>query len=447
MPEVSLPPILSRDAAAALLGIAPATLHRWESERRIPFSRLSQKVTLYVLDDLVAFVRSKTVPPLGAMPRPSFPRTAPAGTSNVFAAGVPPTGSMRKPPNVLKTTSGWRIDYRVGGKRVRRRYRDKSEAERTAAEVYLRQMGTTPMEARPEEPTQSPLFRDAAHNHMELVTPEHTASTVDRDRIHIESMLVPEFGDRPVAKITTAEITAFRNKRAKAMSPATVNRDLSLLSAIFRNSMQTGLVKDNPVKRVKRLHEASKEARPLSRDEAKRLIEAAETPLRELIIVALFTGMRPGELFHLRWVDCNFEGKFVEVVSRKDFVTKTKRSRRIPMNADVAQALRSVRDYHARARLISSSGQPAELVFPDEATGQAHSRIRASWEAVCRKARIEPRRFYDLRHSFGSWASLAGEDLFSLQRWMGHASIVTTQRYARHRPQEFRGKLDDLTLG
>lgn len=73
--------------------------------------------------------------------------------------------------------------------------------------------------------------------------------------------------------------------------------------------------------------------------------------------------------------------------------------------------------------------------------------VGKAWDAACKKAKLGHRRLYDVRHSFGVWMALAGEDLFSLQRWMGHQSIVTTQRYAKHRPQNFRGKLDDLTLG
>jgi hypothetical protein len=60
-------PLLTRVQMAAVLGISPETLLRWEGERRIPFCRLSQKVTLYVLADVVAFVRTMSVPPVGAM--------------------------------------------------------------------------------------------------------------------------------------------------------------------------------------------------------------------------------------------------------------------------------------------------------------------------------------------------------------------------------------------
>jgi DNA-binding XRE family transcriptional regulator len=70
----TLPPILTRNAMACVLGISPDTLLRWEGERRIPFCRLTQKVTVYVLEDVVQFVRTKTVPALGAMPLPPLPR-------------------------------------------------------------------------------------------------------------------------------------------------------------------------------------------------------------------------------------------------------------------------------------------------------------------------------------------------------------------------------------
>ena len=64
----TLPPIVSREQVAALLDISPQTLLRWEGERRIPFCRLSQKVTVYVLEDVVSFIRTKTVPAAGALP-------------------------------------------------------------------------------------------------------------------------------------------------------------------------------------------------------------------------------------------------------------------------------------------------------------------------------------------------------------------------------------------
>ena len=88
----------------------------------------------------------------------------------------------------------------------------------------------------------------------------------------------------------------------------------------------------------------------------------------------------------------------------------------------------------------------SELVFPSKRTGGVQHDFRTSWESACRRAGVWPMRVYDLRHTFGCWAAMKGEDLFTLQRWMGHASITTTQRYAKHRPEEFRGKLDDLEL-
>ncbi len=354
---------------------------------------------------------------------------------------------MRRPPNITETDAGWQIDYRLGAKRFRFTYRTRTDAERAASEIYLAQFA--PAQPAPAAPLlQVTMFKDAANLHLETVEPEHAASTADRDRCRVEQTLLPAFGERPLHEITAAEIIEYRNRRKQTVAAGTVNRELALMSAIFKTCIDVhGLVTENPVRRVKRLKEVSKEANPLTREEARLLLDAAETPLTELIAVAIFTGLRPGELFHLRWVDVDFEHRFVNVTSRREFVTKTRRSRQVPMNVDAEKALRAAQAYQARLRLSKEGAWQSEFVFANDDTGAALVDIGKSWEAACKKAGVGHRRLYDLRHTFGTWMALAGEDLFSLQRWMGHQSIVTTQRYARHRPANFRGKLDDLTLG
>jgi integrase len=358
---------------------------------------------------------------------------------------------VRKPPHIKKTSAGWQIDYRVGGRRYRRLFERRMDAERASAQVFAAYGATLlGMFQSPPEPAssaESVLLKDAAERHLALVKPERTVETQRADQERFNQVILPRFGHRPIHEITTADVLEFRNDRVKTVSPATTNRELSTLSCVFRSAITLGLVAENPVLKVKRLHEVSAEAKPFSPEEVKLLLEHARPPLREFIVVAAFTGMRPGELRHLRWVDVDFEGKFIEVASRKDFVTKTKRSRRIPMNADSEKALRAVHAFQARKRLRKQGEWTTELVFPNLVTGMAARDFRTSWETTCRAAGLWPRRVYDLRHTFGCWAAMKGEDLFTLQRWMGHASITTTQRYAKHRPQEFRGKLDDLTLG
>jgi hypothetical protein len=87
MSIANLPPILSREQLAVLLGISSETLLRWEGERRIPFCRLTQKVTVYVVEDVVQFIRTKTIPPTGAMSLPHRPQAQGPGR------GVPSHGS------------------------------------------------------------------------------------------------------------------------------------------------------------------------------------------------------------------------------------------------------------------------------------------------------------------------------------------------------------------
>lgn len=353
---------------------------------------------------------------------------------------------MRKPPRIERTAAGWRIDYRIGTKRHRRNFEKKIDAERAAAEIYMAQANPLAGLQASAPPRNIVAFSEAAKAHLDLVRPEHTASTNGRDKERVAQVLVPFFGDRPIDEIVVADLLAFRNARANCNSAGTVNRDLTLLSAIFRSAVQLGFVADNPVRKVKRLHEVSTEAKPFTLEDAKSLIDSAETPLKELIVTMLLTGMRPGEALHLRWIDCDFEKKFLQIASRKDFQTKTRRSRRIPMHAAVEVALRSVQAFQARIRLKKAGVWSTELVFPNRRNGKPMRDFRTSWAAACERAKVGYHRVYDMRHTFATWAAMKGEDLFTLQRWMGHQNISTTERYAKHRPDEFRGKVDDLEL-
>jgi integrase len=158
------------------------------------------------------------------------------------------------------------------------------------------------------------------------------------------------------------------------------------------------------------------------------------------------TGLREGELCALRW--CDVDWKAAKIRVRRNYVLgeittpKSRRSQRaVPMHDDVAGEL---------DRLFkASSGQgDDDLVFADPCNGGALDEPILSKAAILRRykrslkaAKLDDGRFHDLRHTYGTEMAAAGVPMRTLQEWMGHASIETTERYADFAPNRHEADL------
>jgi integrase len=185
----------------------------------------------------------------------------------------------------------------------------------------------------------------------------------------------------------------------------------------------------------------------LTPPEIRRLLDAADEPVRMLILCAVLTGMRRGELLGLRWEDVDLEGHRIFVrraLWRGKFVTpKSRRSRR---TIDLAPTLRAT-----LARL--SSRFQGGLVFcnadgsPIDPDNFAHR----DWARVLRRAELRRIRFHDLRHTYASLLIAQGAHPKYIQAQLGHASIQTTlDRYGHLMPDAHAAearKLDCLVFG
>ncbi|MCB1153830.1 site-specific integrase, partial [bacterium] len=144
---------------------------------------------------------------------------------------------------------------------------------------------------------------------------------------------------------------------------------------------------------------------------------------------AIFTGMRAGELFGLRWADVDLERRLITVRRSFDKPTKSGHVRHVPILDVLYPVLRSWRLQNAN-----------DLVFPN-AAGNMHTPsprlVKETFPAILKTAKLPPMRFHDLRHTFASQWVMRGGDLFKLQKILGHADQQMVQRYAHLAPEAF----------
>jgi integrase len=263
--------------------------------------------------------------------------------------------------------------------------------------------------------------------------------------------------DKPISEISAWLMEKWRAEQLKqGKKPATVNRDIAALKAALSKAVEWELIRVNPIARVKPSRVDNKtKVRYLTHNEEARLRDtliARETRmrterisanqwrgqrgyeeypdlsgctfadhLRPMVLLAINTGMRRGELFHLSWSNVNFYTRTLTVDGTK---AKSGHTRHIPMNQEALEILQNW-----RAQTTDS-----DLVFPAK-EGKPFDNIRKSWTAVLRAAEINNFRFHDLRHHFASRLVMSGVDLNTVRELLGHADLAMTLRYAHLAPE------------
>jgi integrase len=212
--------------------------------------------------------------------------------------------------------------------------------------------------------------------------------------------------------ITLHDVEAYgRARRAMGVSGATVNREFAALGRMFTKA---GL--PSPVSRAVFYPEAPGRTRFLSAEERARLEQVMDPAAWRIVELAIETGMRRGELFHLAWAEVDLTNAIVTVPR-----AKSGRTRFVYLSARAIELLQS----------LPSRGR-SPWVFPNaHGTGPiaATNWIRRVFVPALREAGIENFRFHDLRHTFASRLAAAGVQQAFLQELLGHASPAMSRRY------------------
>jgi integrase len=260
---------------------------------------------------------------------------------------------------------------------------------------------------------EAPDFSKFVEEFLTWSQAQNKASTHKRYRVSSKPLL--KYFRGKVSEIDMASVERFKVSRLKECSPAGVNRDLAALRYMMNFAIRQGYIESNPV-RVKFLQEGPGEMRILSHDEERLYLDNSPQLLKDIAIVILQTGMRPNEVYSMRKEDVHPGFIFVPK-------GKTRFARRnIPLTAEAAEVL------ERRAKEAKGA-----CLFPSRLNPDKPMTITRSHLTVCRKIGLEF-RLYDLRHTFGSRAAMAGVDLPTLKELMGHSSITLTMRYVHPTP-------------
>jgi len=279
------------------------------------------------------------------------------------------------------------------------------------------------------KPKKSKLkFRDFAEEFLSLHSHRNKKPLSYKRDIYLINNLNELFANDCLEDITPIKIEQYKEKRlTEEAKPATVNRELACLKCMFNKAIEWGRMTDNPFRGVKLLKENNKIVRFLEKEEIRKLIDCCADHLRPIVIVALNTGMRKGEILGLKWRDINFH---TDIITLKD--TKSGKEHNVYMNELTKDTLISV---------LKNPESPYVFCHID---GTPYYNVRKSFETALKKANIIGFRFHDLRHTFASQLIMAGIDIMTVSESLGHSSIQVTERYAHLSPSHKRRASDVL---
>jgi integrase len=211
---------------------------------------------------------------------------------------------------------------------------------------------------------------------------------------------------------------------------------------MFNWAIAEGIIDRSPFKRhgvtVVKLNGAAEapRVRRLEEGEEELLLKHANQHMQSIIIAALETGCRLGELLSMQWSQVKWRDGVIVLPAAK---TKVNEARSIPMT----QRLKAVLE----TRRTDPTGQefgPDAYVFGNEVGEQARS-IRTAWENCRRRAKVEGLHFHDLRREFASrLLESPGVALHDVAQWVGHANVLTTTRYLAVTATRLRRTLDSF---
>lgn len=324
-----------------------------------------------------------------------------------------------------KIKNKWYADFRYQGKR----YRIKSpidtkngaqEIERTTFAKLIRGETLKPVEVKQEVGLKSFFFVWFES----YVKANNRFSEVKSKKSIFTCQLIPFFGDMSLKDITNKKVEQYKAKRMKSVSVKTLRNEISMLSTCLKAAVEWEYLDAMPLIKMPKVPQCG--FKWLPEKDCERLLRTADGMLKDMIFLALKTGLRFGELIALTWPDFDFDHKRLTI--NKSVVlgicgpTKSGKIRYVPLTDSVCE-------YFGKLK------QKDGLVFQGKDGGFLHHKImNYCLGKIYAKAGLRPTGWHAFRHTFASHLACKGASILAIKELLGHSDLKTSLRYSHLGP-------------
>ncbi|HUO50176.1 MAG TPA: tyrosine-type recombinase/integrase [Candidatus Paceibacterota bacterium] len=341
---------------------------------------------------------------------------------------------------VRKRGRTWFVDFWFNNKRYRLKGPENTKAGAEAYEASLRQKlarGESIDQVSNKENNKQPFEQFAWEWYESYVTTNNKASEQYAKQKILTRSLIPFFGQLPLDGIRGNHIEQFKAQEIRKVTNKTVNNRLTVLAKCLRCAHEWYGV-EVPI--IKKLKCSPTTTDYLTPTECDTLLSGTDGQMREMILLALHTGMRQGEIRGLQWSSIDWQERSLTVRhSRcdrsKSLVTpKNNRDRLIPLDTDVYE-------------LLFNRRKTSGYVFTNEERNNepfTSHRLIEELDRICKRIQLRKITWHKLRHTVGTHLSLNGAPLTVVKDILGHSSITTTMRYSHVPPVALRSAIELL---
>ncbi len=323
--------------------------------------------------------------------------------------------------SIVKRSGNYAIVYYVDGKQKWKTIgSNKKEAEKALRQV----MSSIDHNEYQDKDMSFPKF---VAKWLESQKAQVKPSTLEFYR-NIGNQLASYFEHRQIRAIGTADIEDYMAAKLEKLSNTTVGYHLTVARMIFKKAQIWGYVFRNPTEFIKKPRSEHKEVEILSHEQIDRLLAVAEGQARLLVLTAVLTGMRAGELMALRWAEVDLvDGKISVIRNYVRGRIETPKSRGSVRSIVIPPMLI---DELARAKETATN----QLVFTNSKGKpiEWNNFINREFSPLLKLAELPRGKFHSLRHSYASTLVAAGEDLKFIQTQLGHSNLTMTLNTYSH---------------
>ena len=328
---------------------------------------------------------------------------------------------------------------------------------KAAEDLYIKRKNTIKDGKQPEiKRIANHTFKEISEKYLAWIEGRQKSA---KTKGYIIRKLVETFGNLPLRRFNTSIVEQLQTDSMKrGLRHSSCNKIMNILKHMFTKAVEWEMVESETLKRIRKvklLRDDGKRLRYLSKEECQALINNCDPHLKPIVITALNTGMRKGEILSLKWDNVDLRHGFILLD-----VTKNGERREIPINATLKTTLQGI------TRRLD-----VPYVFFDQTIGKAYQDVKRSFKTALKRVKVEKCtscdyqkeikkdqrsddagkcplcysetitykgitdfHFHDLRHTFASHLVMAGVDITTVKELLGHKTLTMTLRYSHLAP-------------
>ena len=272
---------------------------------------------------------------------------------------------------------------------------------------------------RKQNPAKSITLANFLDEYIEFSKVNKARRATEMDHRGLNALL-RVLGNRKISSFSVGDIEKFKTLRLNDVSKTSVNIELRTCKAAFNVAMKWNYIDKNPFTHVKLFKVPQKGREYLNTEEVKALLQnIPQSWFYDIILFALNTGCRKGEIVNLKWEDVDLKRKEIFIRHAESFTVKGGNERVIPMNNLVYD-------------IVSNKPRSSDFVLTNAGGNKLCSHyIWKRFKKIIINAELNPKfHFHHLRHTFATTLIQQGVPIYEVQKLLGHSKVSTTEIYA-----------------